>query len=80
MLKRRKLSDEELGSEDDDNPSQLDDDALDGSENEEVHERAQTILDVSIGRQAIPKPSDGEVGYWRSAMFWSRVVTDKPLS
>ena len=34
---------------------------MDGYENEVIQERAQTILDVGIGRHAIPKPSDGEV-------------------
>ena len=58
--KHRKLNDEELGSEDDEDRAQLDNDNLDGSGNEEIHERSQTILDVNIGRHAIPKPSDGE--------------------
>lgn len=59
--KPRKLDDEELGSEDDEDRAHLNGDELDGSGDEEIHERAQTILDVNIGRHAIPKPSDGEV-------------------
>ncbi|MCJ1262005.1 hypothetical protein MMC22_001874 [Lobaria immixta] len=60
-IKPRKLDDEELGSEDDEDRAHLNGDDLDGSGNEEIHERAQTILDVNIGRHAIPKPSDGEL-------------------
>lgn len=59
--KRRKLDEEDLGSEDDEERPQLDNDDMDGSGNDETHERAQTILDLSIGRHATPKPSDGEV-------------------
>lgn len=59
--KHRNLDDEELGSQDsEDRHSQEVDDPND-YENEATQERAQTILDVGIGRHAIPKPSDGEV-------------------
>lgn len=51
----------DLGSEDDEDRAQLENYAMGGSDNEETHERAKTILDVNIGRHAIPKPSDGEV-------------------
>lgn len=60
-LRLRNLDEEELGpGYDEDRQNQEIDDA-DGYENEVIQERAQTILDVGIGRHAIPKPSDGEV-------------------
>ncbi len=59
--KRHNLDEEELGSEDDDDKPNQEAEDVDGSENEATQERAQTILDVGIGRHAIPKPSDGEV-------------------
>ena len=61
IAKPHKLDDEELSSEDDEDRAHLNDDEQDGSVNGEIHERAQTILDVNIGRHAIPKPGDGEV-------------------
>lgn len=62
--KQRNLDDEQLGSDDDEEKLNRDDDMI-HSGDEEAQERAQTILDVSIGRHAMPKPSDGEV-YWLS--------------
>lgn len=58
--KQRNLDDEQLDSDDDDEKLHRDD-YMGHSEDEEAQERAQTILDVSIGRHAMPKPSDGEV-------------------
>lgn len=58
-VKQRNL-DEQLGSDDDEEKLHRDDD-MGNSGDEEAQERAQTILDVSIGRHAMPKPSDGEV-------------------
>lgn len=58
-VKQRNL-DEQLGSNDDEEKLHRDDD-MGNSGDEEAQERAQTILDVSIGRHAMPKPSDGEV-------------------
>lgn len=59
-VKQRNLDDEQLGSDDDEEKLHRDDD-MGHSGDEEAPERAQTILDVSIGRHAMPKPSDGEV-------------------
>lgn len=59
-VKQRLLDDEQLGSDDDEERLHRDDD-MGHSGDEEAQERAQTILDVSIGRHAMPKPSDGEV-------------------
>lgn len=60
-VKQRNLDDEEqLGSGDDEEKLHRDD-GMGHSGDEEAQERAQTILDVSIGRHAMPKPSDGEV-------------------
>lgn len=63
-VKQRNLDDEQhdeqLGSDDDEDKLHRDDD-MGHSGEEEAQERAQTILDVSIGRHAMPKPSDGEV-------------------
>lgn len=47
--------------EDDEDRRNQEADEVDGYENEATQERAQTILDVGIGRHAIPKSSDGEV-------------------
>lgn len=57
-VKQRNL-DEQLGSDDEEKLHR--DDDMGNSGDEEAQERAQTILDVSIGRHAMPKPSDGEV-------------------
>lgn len=58
--KARKLSDEDLDSGDDQG---RDDRAEDNqSETKEAaHTREENVIDVSIGRHAIPQPSDGEV-------------------
>lgn len=74
--KRRRLDDEEIGSEVDEDRAHDNGDELDGSVNEETHERAQTILDVNIGRHAIPKPSDGEVSRLKSIHLPSCTVDD----
>lgn len=59
--KPRKLDDKELDSGDDqERLDRLSDDA--GDDNKE--ERAETILDVKIGRHAIPRPSDKEVRFY----------------
>lgn len=58
-MKPRNLDDEQLGSDDEENLHR--DDEMSNLGDEEAQERAQTILDVSIGRHAMPKPSDGEV-------------------
>ena len=69
------INDAELfgsGSEDnaDDNTRELDDEDLDSGDDEDHHDREdqpaappreENVLDVSIGRHAIPQPSDGEV-------------------
>lgn len=60
-IKQRNLDDEQLGSDDDEEERLHRDDDMGHSGDEEAQERAQTILDVSIGRHAMPKPSDGEV-------------------
>ena len=57
----RNLDQEELGPGYDEDRQNQEADDVDGYENEVIQERAQTILDVGIGRHAIPKPSDGEV-------------------
>lgn len=59
-VKPRNLDDEQLGSDDDEENLHRDDEMRNLGD-EEAQERAQTILDVSIGRHAMPKPSDGEV-------------------
>lgn len=59
-VKQRSLYHVQLGSDDDEEKLHRDDD-MGNSGDEEAQERAQTILDVSIGRHAMPKPSDGEV-------------------
>lgn len=58
--KSRKLEDEELDSGDDEGRH---DRAEDGQSEprEPVHTREENVLDLSIGRHAIPQPSDGEV-------------------
>lgn len=57
----RSLDEEGLGSGYDEDGQNQEAGDVDGYENEVIQERAQTILDVGIGRHAIPKPSDGEV-------------------
>ena len=58
----RKLDDEDLDSADDeDRLERVDDDVDDYGKEEETQARPETILDVDIGRHAIPRPSDGEV-------------------
>lgn len=60
--KPRKLSDEELDSEDDE--SRHEDAGDNASETKEpAYTRQENVLDVSIGRHAIPQPSDSEVIY-----------------
>ena len=62
--KPRKLSDEELDSGDDE--SHRDDAGDNASETKEpTYTRQENVLDVSIGRHAIPQPSDREVIYLR---------------
>lgn len=86
--KTRRLDDEEPGSEVDEDRAHLNGDELDGSGNEETHERAQTILDVNIGRHAIPKPSDGEVSRsnafiflhaWSTTDYYSFISSNSPI-
>ena len=56
--KRRKLDGEGPGSEDDqDRFDRVDDDDRDVG----MEERAETVLDVRLGRHAVPRPSDGQV-------------------
>ena len=56
--KRRKLNDEELDSGDDQDRS----DRVDGDDGDNgMEERAETVLDVKLGRHAVPHPSDGQV-------------------
>ena len=60
--KPRKLSDEELDSGDDESHHEGADD--NASETKEpTYTRQENVLDVSIGRHAIPRPSDNEVIY-----------------
>ena len=60
--KPRKLSDEELRSGDDE--SHQEDAGDNASETKEpTYTRQENVLDVSIGRHAIPQPSDSEVIY-----------------
>lgn len=58
--KPRKLSDAELDSGDDEGRDDRADDHLSETK-EATHTREENVLDVSIGRHAIPRPSDGEV-------------------
>lgn len=57
--KRRKLDDAELDSGDDEGRPGRAEEEYD--EPRTQIEREENILDVDIGRHAIPKPSDGEV-------------------
>ena len=56
--KRRKLDDEELDSEDDEDRF---DHAVGDNGDVGMEERAETVLDVKLGRHAVPRPSDGQV-------------------
>ena len=58
--KQRKLSDEELDSVDDEGRNDRNDEQLSETK-EPTHTREENVLDVSIGRHAIPRSSDGEV-------------------
>ena len=56
--KRRKLNDEGLDSGDDQDRF----DRVDGDDGDVgMEERAETVLDVKLGRHAVPRPSDGQV-------------------
>ena len=56
--KRRKLDDEDLDSGDDqERLDRVDDEDGDVG----MEERAETVLDVKLGRHAVPRPSDGQV-------------------
>ncbi len=58
----RNLDDEELDSGDDEGRRDRVEDGVDGDANGEgVYERRENILNASIGRNAGPRPSDGEV-------------------
>jgi RNA polymerase-associated protein LEO1 len=57
----RKLNDEELDSGDDeDRNDRLMDDA-DGDVDMELEGQSANIMDIKLGRHAVPDPSDGEV-------------------
>ena len=56
--KPRKLDNEEQDASDDQDKSDL----VEGDDGEDgMEERAETVLDVKLGRHAVPRPSDGEV-------------------
>ena len=60
--KTRDLDDEELDSGDDEGRRDRLEDGVDGDANGEgLYERRENILKASIGRNAGPRPSDGEV-------------------
>ena len=58
--KRRTLNDAELDSGDDEGRSDRAEDEY-GDQKDVPPEREETVLDISMTRHAIPKPSDGEV-------------------
>ena len=60
--KPRRLEDEDLDSGDDEGRHDRAEDDL-SETREAVHTREENVLDISIGRHAIPQPSDGEVNY-----------------
>lgn len=55
--KRRKLSDEELDSGDDEGRRDRADDEME----EDTYQKTETMTEVKLGRHGIPKGTDGEV-------------------
>ena len=75
--KRRKLTDEDLDSGDDQDRY----DRVDGDDGDDgdvgMEERAETVLDVKLGRHAVPRPSDGQVSSLMRWLYcWFVLTTD----
>lgn len=57
----RKLDDEELDSGDDEDRNDRIEDDADGDMDMGIEGHSANIMDVKLGRHAVPDPSDGEV-------------------